>query len=227
LSTLLLKTIHKFVSFPCIYDRNQNLIGAKWQSGIKHIKKFYSPDLICVCGSDDFISKKLLLWILKQKEQDRKIEKTLGIPAPAVYACKEWIMIVRSKTENNFLGIFKCCYNLDVFNQPLGSGRFYTKKFLENNEYLIFDGRKDKNLDNHSWWLLTQTKQQVRFFSLTEGIIFSLKGDWNQINISSEILASPTIDAAEFTFEGFHKIKTSYSTNITKNLFSEAEKKAK
>lgn len=29
MSTLLLKTIHKIVSFPCVYDISQNLIGAK------------------------------------------------------------------------------------------------------------------------------------------------------------------------------------------------------
>ena len=131
-------------------------LGSKWQSGIDHARKL-NADKIVVCGSDDILSKHFLESIVSMNYN------FIGL--------RSWYVFHAEKL-----------YHLDYLapnNLPLGSARVYSKQFLENIDWKVFDPSIDKLLDDNGW-LYAKTCSSCLLIDSPE--ILAVKGNWAVMN---------------------------------------------
>ena len=194
----------------CGFLTNNSPLGGKWQAAVKASRKIYSADLYGIIGSDDIMTNSLLNNIFSQYKKDRLQGRKLNLPVPSLIAPTEWIMVA---CRNNNLGpnIFRCNYKLNNYQQPLGAGRFYSKDCLTSLNNLIFDGRRENNLDTRGWNLIKAKSLSTTYYNLTHGILASIKGPWVSLNSADAIEKSDTVCVEEYSFKGIRHLKASFS----------------
>jgi len=194
----------------CGFLTQNSPLGGKWQAAVRAARQIYEAELFGIIGSDDIISNSLINHIFSQYLRDQREEKKLNLPSPSLFAPTEWIM---TACRGNKLGpnIFRCYYRLNNYQQPLGAGRFYTKECLSSFNDIIFDGRKENNLDNKGWDLIKANCLPVAYYNLSQGVLASIKGPWESLNSADVITQSNTVCVEEYSFKGNKLLQSSFS----------------
>lgn len=152
-----------------------NPLGRKWQAGVEKARELGADPLI-ILGSDDFLSNNF-------------ISKACDLAKYHDFVFfDEWYIHAPKEQKNYFLK-----YNMMLYDKPpLGSGRVFSKRFLERHEWKIFDSERDWHLDNFIW----ETKHyEDRLHWNPDGMnILAVKGPWEAMNSLDKILSTPTID---------------------------------
>lgn len=138
-------------------------LGAKWQEGV-NIARHHLPDPLIICGSDDILGGNF-------------VENACAIVKSGV----EFIGLNRWHVYSNKV-LYTYDYNASI---PLGGGRCYSAKALQELNYKLFDVARDKHLDDHGWRMVnssTMPRLIVRDV-LQEGLnVVSIKGNWQMMN---------------------------------------------
>lgn len=176
-------------------------LGRKWQSCMVRAGEVFDAASYGIVGSDDFVSRRLLDHVSATVE--------VAEMAPDLICTLEWMVWLRQREHPLSPNIFRCHYAADSAFQPLGAGRFYGRGFLERCDFRIFDSRLNRLLDDRGFEEIRDRGGSVVYFSIEDGPLLSLKGDWLQMNAIEGFLDAPTLDVEEFSIEGFDLLRRS------------------
>lgn len=140
-----------------------NPLGQKWQFGVD-IAKHHIPDPLIICGSDDILGIDF-------------IENACAIIKSGV----DFIGLSRWHVHHNGI-LYTYNYNASI---PLGGGRCYSGKALQELNYKLFDTSKEKHLDDHGWKMVNSSTMPRRIVREVneEGLnVVSIKGKWTMMN---------------------------------------------
>ena len=146
-------------------------LGKKWQIGVDYCKNLKADPLITL-GSDDFLSSGFVDKAITFKELD-------------FIFFTQWHIHDSINKKDYFLK-YKNLF-------PLGSGRVFYKKFLERNNWILFDSERERLLDDYAF---DSIKYDDRILiNPPEMKLLSIKGRWETMNPMEKILeASEKID---------------------------------
>ena len=157
-----------------------NPLGAKWQKAVD-LARFHDSEILITCGSDDVLSRNYVESALKIIEDGHEFVGSNG-----------WYM---SDGKSHYKAKYR------YYSQfPAGSGRVFTKKFLDAIDWKIFDTRALKHLDDKAVDELFRRGIKHHICQVPEfsGLkILALKGAWHQLNPLSKFLNAPTIDCRQ------------------------------
>jgi hypothetical protein len=158
-----------------IVQHSNNPLGKKWQEGVNHARILGANPLI-ICGSDDFFSENF-------------IEKASELAKNNDFIFFDNWFIHSPKDQKNYT----LRYNMIKHGKPpLGSGRIYSKKYLDKRHWQLFDTGKEIHLDDFAW---NNLRHEDKILLNPMGMhILAVKGSWEQINPLDRILSHSTID---------------------------------
>lgn len=172
------KELVKSYGFEYTYFKN-NPLSNKWNHGISLLKE-YNFNYLVIMGSDVLVNFELLNRInelSKKKEYD-----IYGILDGYVYNYGEKIGV-------HWPGYSK---KSKRFNEPTGSCRFYSKKFLEDYDYILYRYEINKGLDASA--TLKFKKYKVYTTKMLNGeYLISLKSNGNDITEFKKFKKYPKI----------------------------------
>lgn len=138
-------------------------LGQKWQLGVDVAKKL-NPNPLIICGSDDILGIDF-------------IENACMIIKSGI----DFIGLSRWHVYSDEI-LYTYDYNASI---PLGGGRCYSAKALQEINYKIFDTSKDIHLDDLGWKNINSTTMPRKIIRdvKEEGLhIVSIKGNWVMMN---------------------------------------------
>jgi hypothetical protein len=191
---------------------NNKPIGAKWQACVNFLADVeLDYDLLCISGSDDLIAAEGFDYVHGRYKHNLDYQKYSGLDkVPALYCTNGWYIYSKCPGSAYYGSVFKCHYNNEFISQPLGSGRFYTRGFLEKIKYFLFDCSLNKNLDNWGYENLLRSGSEAALFSLADVPIVSMKNEL-ELNDFESIRKSQNVALFEIVFkerqEFFSKFK--------------------
>jgi len=188
-------------------------LGRKWQTCVDVARRTSHAEAYGIIGSDDIPSAKLLRLIEGRVKEPMGNQRQAGLHAPM-----EWMAWDVGGQSETAPGLYKLNYCLDSQSQPLGAGRFYSRDALDECDWLLFDVKKSRNLDDMGFAQILHQGSSVQFYSVSEGPLVSLKGDWAQLNSLSMIFEATTVDAQEFSFAGANLIRESFASEAMQRL---------
>ena len=148
-------------------------LGAKWQAGVNLAREIGADPLI-INGSDDIISPD---FYAKSSELLRDGYHFIGLTSWYVYDLKH-------------------VYQFDYLApMPLGGGRSYSKELLEKIDYKVFQGNKDRHLDDLGYHNMFASG--MKYTLLRSPLILSIKGDWVVMNPVGKMFSSPNAKLVE------------------------------
>ncbi len=147
-----------------------NPLGAKWQSGVDQCR-ILDADPLIILGSDDFLDQTFI-------KNACRISKYMD------FVCFDRFFIHSPNDGKN--------YSLRYKNKfPLGSGRVYSKKYLNEKHWIMFDSERNRLLDDFAW---DNTKFGDKILFNPEGMnLLAVKGQWEVLNPLDKILQSESI----------------------------------
>lgn len=188
----------KVAGFTC-----KNLpLGRKWQTCVHRAHSHFDASLFGIVGSDDFVSKKLIRSIVDRHVRNLQLSEVAAF-MPAMYCALEWLVCHVDPKANLPPNIIKCSYEFNTAFQPLGAGRFYTQEFLNSCNGLIFDSTLDRLLDDRGFKEVIDRGKSVEYYSIEDGPLVSVKGEWKQLNSFKGFLEAKTLILEEYTFTGY------------------------
>jgi hypothetical protein len=150
-------------------------LGAKWQAGVDAAKKFDCEPLI-ILGSDDFLSDSFT---------DGACE-LMRAGVDFAYFTK-W-KIFDEVTQKTYALQYKIHF-------PLGSGRCFSRRFLERHDWRLFDTSINVKLDDYAF---DNLKVDDAVIVNPNGMhLMSVKGKHTTMNPLDKILQSPNIEWEE------------------------------
>ncbi|MBC22597.1 MAG: hypothetical protein CMJ32_01600 [Phycisphaerae bacterium] len=185
-------------------------LGRKWQTCVHAAVTHYESELYCIIGSDDIISRKLIESVMQRQrisKQSPGIEEFI----PVLYCALEWLVWHTNSKSNLSPEIIRCSYQKKTAFQPLGAGRFYTREFLDSCNSRIFDSCLDRLLDDRGFELVLAQGGSVEYYSIEDGPLVSVKGEWGQLNSFSNFVTATTLVMDEYSFEGYSLLQRSLS----------------
>lgn len=156
-------------------------LGLKWQTGVETIRqRIASAEFVGILGSDDFLSP-------------AAVRALLGLRSPSfipgLVSFDSWHVASLSQGMMDF-GTWG--YEFRNNFQPLGAGRFYSRDFLEQNDWKLFDPNLDSLLDDFGYERFRASPYpEVRLNSDSEIFVLLWKGPWEMKNSYDDFLASP------------------------------------
>lgn len=193
-------------------------LGRKWQSCLYFATQYYDAELFGITGSDDFVSSRLIDYVIDRHEKNSKHTSERAF-LPAMYGTLEWLVCNTNPRSRAVPQILKCSYGYETAFEPLGAGRFYTSRFLDECGGLIFESDKERLLDDRGYFELRDRGYPLEYYTLEDGPLVSVKGDWEQLNKIEDFLAATTLRVEEFSFEGRNLLKKVLSDGTLKFLF--------
>lgn len=184
----------RVVGFVC----DNKPLGRKWQTCVRHAYRRFDADLYAITGSDDILSRKLMDHVLAAQVANRSLS---GAFAPDLYCANEWL--VHSSAKGYRPMLVRCAYAYETAFQPLGAGRFYARKFMDRVDGYVFDSSLGRGLDNYGFDKVREAGGKVELFTVEDGPLVSVKGDWEQLNSLDAFFKVDTLDIREFSFQGF------------------------
>ncbi len=150
-------------------------LGAKWQHGVNHARMIGTETLI-ILGSDDFLSKG---FVKKATDLSKKHD--------FIFFDKFYLLDMNSKFQ------YKFDYKMMEYGKPpIGSGRVFSKKFLDSHSWNLFDTSLQTKLDDFAWH---NHKFSDRLLMNPEGMaVLAVKGSWDCLNPIDKFFATDTID---------------------------------
>jgi len=146
-------------------------LGTKWQIGVDYCKNINADPLI-ILGSDDFLSSGFVEQAINYKELD-------------LIFFTQW-HIHDSLSKKDYFLRYKNFF-------ALGSGRVFYKRFLDRNNWIVFDKDRSRLLDDYAF---DSIKYYDKVLVNPPGMkLLSIKGAWEVMNPIEHILsASDKID---------------------------------
>lgn len=191
-------------------------LGVKWNACIINAGRYYNSKIYGITGSDDIISSKLIDSVLSKYSLDNNKDDE---SVPSLYASLDWLVYV-NKNENSLRPkIYQCRYNAGQASQPIGAGRFYSRKFMKEVSFNIFDEDKSRQLDDRGYKEIINRNRKINYLSIDDGLIISVKGDWEQLNSINDFFASLQLNIHECSQESILNHKTELSASTCKYLF--------
>ena len=160
-------------------------LGAKWQHAVD-AARLLGADPLIILGSDDFLSA--------------------GFVAKACHLTKDFDFIYFDKWyifDTQSRKSYALDYQMARFGKPpLGSGRIYSKKFLDAHSGRLFDNGIDSRLDDYAWDQVNHANDQL--LMNPDGMaVLAVKGPHEQLNPLSRILASDAIKWSECAIDQY------------------------
>ena len=141
-----------------IIQHDNEPLGAKWQAGVDYARTL-KPTHLFILGSDDILSKNFIKTACEANYQ--------------VVGLKQWFIYDPIKKE---LYLFKY-----LAKQPLGGGRCYHHKFLEDINYQLFNKGAAKWLDDQGWEY-SEGYHRLEYYGHDAMSILAVKGQWPVMN---------------------------------------------
>lgn len=153
-------------------------IGLKWHEGVFFARRLNCNALL-ILGSDDLLSLNYI------EDGYNKVGKGLGssIGLSDLVGSKKWFIYDLDRK------IYKLSYKNNEVPVYLGGGRIYSKYFLDKNNWEIFKKLRNKHLDSEGHEKVKLFSNKYETISQDE-FILSIKGNWNVINSTKNILAA-------------------------------------
>lgn len=148
-------------------------LGAKWQIGVKLARELGADPLI-INGSDDILCPG---FFSQTDALLRNGYHFVGLTSWYVYDLKH---------------IYQFDYMAPL---PLGGGRAYSKELLEKMDYQVFQGNKDRHLDDLGYHNMHKTG--MKYTLMREPLILSVKGEWPVMNPANKMFSSPNAKLIE------------------------------
>lgn len=150
-------------------------LGSKWQHAV-NAARLLGADPLIILGSDDFLSTGFV---------ERACQ--LSCDYDFIYFDKWFIFDTASRKS------YALDYQMSRYGKPpLGSGRVYSKRFLDAHGGRLFDGSMDSRLDDYAWEHVNHTAD--RLLMNPDGMaVLAVKGPHEQLNPLSRILSSDSI----------------------------------
>lgn len=155
------KKVCKIEKVDYVFCRNEYLSN-KWQYGMNAARKL-DPDGVLICGSDSWVSPNWCEVCTPYLEEYDLIGKN------RFWALKMY--------PYNPLFLRHFGYEKDNIH-PIGSGRIWSKKFLEKIDWKLFPKGFKKGLDAQSFANLEEHKGKVKIIDSDKIVSLALKGDW-------------------------------------------------
>lgn len=148
-----------------------NPLGAKWQAAVDYAHHI-EHDWLCITGSDDVIE----------------------VDEEALAATLEGCDMAGLWSWNIYDGKHTYLATYTHRRQPLGAGRFYSRRILVKMRYHLFDVTREKHLDDTGYRNALRCGAVCRLETELAGLkVVSLKGLWEQINPMSKIMGSRNV----------------------------------
>lgn len=155
-----------------------NPIGGKWEYGVQ-LARLINPNSVLILGSDDILSLNYIEDAYKKiKEGKGSSENGLDLVGSI-----SWMIYNIDKK------LYDLSYNKKVVPILLGGGRLYSKYFLDNCNWNLFEKNKNKHLDSYGYDKVKDFSGKIGLVSSSE-FILSIKGPWEVINSAERILAA-------------------------------------
>jgi len=150
-------------------------IGGKWNAGVKYAQKL-KVNGVMILGSDDLLSLNYFETCYSKIDQG-KGSSGLGVD---LIGNRNWMIY---DTANK---LYSLSYlpNVSIF---LGGGKMFSKYFLDSVDWQIFRKYRPFHLDEYGYNLVKGFSNKMTVIS-SDHFILSIKGDWDVINSSSDIL---------------------------------------
>ncbi len=193
-------------------------LGRKWQSCLNYATRYYEAELYGIVGSDDFASRRLIDYVIGRHE--RNVEHTSEqMFLPAMYGTLEWLVCNINTQSGATPQILKCSYEYGSAFEPLGAGRFYTRQFLDDCGGLLFESDKERLLDDRGYFELRDRGYKLEYYTLEDGPLVSVKGDWAQLNTIEDFFAAATLTVEEYSFRGRRLLSEAMAAHSVSYLF--------
>lgn len=197
-------------------------LGRKWQTCMNYATRYYESQLYGITGSDDIISNQLVDYIIRRHQKNVELINNPFF-LPGMYGTLEWLVCHTNNQHTLVPQIIKCSYRYDTAFEPLGAGRFYTRKFLEECGGLIFESNLERLLDDRGYFEVRNRGKSLEYYTIEDGPLISVKGDWVQLNSIGDFLSAKTLTLEEYSFAGYDHLKKSLSDATHKFLFKPAK----
>lgn len=161
----------KFDGVTVMISPNQPL-GAKWSFGAKYAKHFNADPLI-ILGSDDLLGRDFIKNMCAQ--MDRGFD-FIGV--------NRWWLINERDGKAYLMEYAKKDF-------PLGGARAYSARLLKKLDYVVFDSKKNRHLDEFGYYAAKASGFPYTIIQSADehGLnIISIKGDWQTMNSADAIL---------------------------------------
>ena len=116
-------------------------------------------------------------------------------------------------------GIIKCSYKGKTALEPLGAGRFFSAEFLELANYTLFDESLNRLLDDFGYEEILRLGAGVEYYGIDEGVVFMVKGDWEQMNDWHAVTTADTVSSTEYSFKGYEILRRMLSKEVFDQIF--------
>ena len=176
-------------------------IGRKWQTAVDLARAIYEFELLAITGSDDVLPTELLSTILKRHRVHQKNDNS-GTLTPGLYATMQWMALSASTGPTMSPNLVKLNYKTFGLQIPLGAGRFYSRKMIDRCDGNIFDPKLNVLLDDKGFYQTVALGFGVDYYTVNDGVVLSVKGNWSQLNAFDKILSASTIDVTDSAFDG-------------------------
>jgi hypothetical protein len=181
-------------------------LGKKFYDSVKFAETLDNLKYLMVLGSDDLLS---LNYIEKSIELLKTGYDLIG--------SRKWLVC----SNDNKLHKFGYKDNVGIL---LGGGKIYTKKFLDEVNWKIFNEYRPIHLDEHGEYLFDKTNLKKVTLNNDE-FILSIKGDWNCINTKEDLLnANNRLEIEDITPE-LPNIINKLEINENKDMFKQDKPK--
>lgn len=162
-------------------------IGGKWNVGVKYAQKL-KVNGVMILGSDDLLSLDYFKTCYDAIDEGRGSSGN-GVD---LIGNRSWMIYDLSKK------LYKLEYkpSVPIF---LGGGKMFSKNFLDSVDWEIFRKYRPFHLDEYGYDLVKQFSNSIKLIDQSN-FILSIKGKWDVINSTSDILkASNRITAIDIT----------------------------
>lgn len=200
-----------------------NPLGAKWDACVKMAGQLYKSELYCILGSDDILSFSLIDNIIeKHKIYQAAINNSVNVSKsgtliPAMYYTDDWCIV--NKTQYDTATVLSCNRLQDNHYIPIGAGRFYTRSFLKQSNFHIFDVSRENCLDDYGYLKVRGMALKTERYSYSEGYLISVKGSWKQMNSIQAIVNAESIYCYDYTINAYNNFKSLISPSTYNYLF--------
>lgn len=200
-------------------------LGRKWQTCMHTAFSHFRSPLYGIVGSDDIVSHTLIAYIIDTHRAAVSVPSSAAF-VPSLYCSLEWLVAHIDARSDLALGIVRCNYEYSSTFQPLGAGRFYTRAFIEECNGIIFESDKERQLDDRGFFEIRDRRKHIEYYTMEDGPLISVKGDWAQLNSFDALLDAPTVDVREFTFEGYRLLERTVGDSTRRFLFKPPKSEA-
>ena len=203
-----------------------NPLGEKWHFCVKAAGDLYDAELYAITGSDDILSSTLLRNTIAKHKNNLKLHSCanddLKVVVPAMYCTNNWV-IVRMPIVGGLPSAVMCNLMTSNFYVPLGAGRFYSKEFLHQVDFNVFDINRDSCLDDYGYFKAIELGCAVEHYDINDGYVISVKGNWQQMNVIDDIINADNIQTKDYTFLMLNSFKKEVSPELFVYLFKEKQ----